>query len=368
MFRPVSLLLLFALFIAQVASAQVQISDVDRSFQNGVTVEISGSGFGTKDVAAPWVWDDLTHTSYAGLRDGDPIPTRDGGASDALYKDSSGSVVYDMNHEQQRVPGRAVYSCVGDYGVITEIGRPHGNQEFLYLDYWFYSTSVISVEPGANYIKIHRVWPTPSSNLYGHASVYPGRVAYEPGPTNDDGVSAYGPIYPQEGRWYHIAAWYDSSGDMSAGDSHGIIKYWTDNVQVINVTNNGYRNAPIPADVTGFTHVETLGVESGNGPGHAGYTNLWGDIYIDSSQARVALGDADSWSQVRHYELQIPSSWSPDAIQVRSNLGSFDGTSPVWLYVVDPNGNVNSQGLRVDVTVDNLDLPGQPGKPAFVES
>jgi hypothetical protein len=95
-------------------------------------------------------------------------------------------------------------------------------------------------------------------------------------------------------------------------------------------------------------------------------TGYFSDIYLDNTMAMIVLGDAARWSDVRHYEMQIPEDWRPDSIQVAGNLGSFTQSDPVWLYVIDASGNVNATGLAVEADHDTpppLDTPGRPGTP-----
>ena len=335
------------------------------NLMEGQTITISGSDFGSKSIVEPWIWDDLTHSSYQNLNDGDWIPTVQGGSSsghysetgqvtdpDALYGHASGWLAYRDSHPQQRVPGRALYSCEGRYATIFDIGRPHGDTERMYLDYWFYSTSARTGGGGDQFNKIFRISPSTSSyNRYGHTSVYPGRLSYSAGASSPDNPGedtrrVYEDIYPVEGEWSHISVWTDGSGGLNGiwGDSNGIVKIWTDNIQKINITDEGYGIVDFPDDVMGFSFLHALGIEGGNSPeGHAGFDNLWGDIYIDNTLARVVIGDAATWDQVSHFELQIPrTTWSDSSIDITANLGSFTAGESLYLFVIDENGNASA--------------------------
>ncbi len=390
MYLRLSSVILVTVLIANNAAAQVQITGVDRSFQAGVSVTIDGSGFGTKEFSTPWLWDDLTHESYADLNDGDYIPSRSGNSygyvdndglpdvidPNALYNETAGWPVYRTTHPQQRVPNRAVISCGGRLAVLFDIGRPHGDTEFLYLDFWYYSTSCRSEPPdgvpGYNYNKIFRISPsTESFNTHGHSSIYPGRLSYDRG--EGDKAYVYSSTVPTEGVWTHVAVWTDGSGDMNAvpGESEGILKIWSNNDLKIDVDDQGYKTWPVPDHVKGYSFVHAIGIETagGNSDHSPPYANLWGDIYMDNTMSRVALGDASTWSQVQHYELQIPQYWQPQTIQVTSNLGSFESADTVWLYVFDANGNVNENGVIVETEFSGStpEGPGQPGQPVVVD-
>jgi hypothetical protein len=68
------------------------------------------------------------------------------------------------------------------------------------------------------------------------------------------------------------------------------------------------------------------------------------DIYMDISPQRVMLGNASSWDDVTHAELQRPIAWSSTSIQFETFLGGLSSKDSLYLYVVDANGNINSEG------------------------
>jgi hypothetical protein len=71
------------------------------------------------------------------------------------------------------------------------------------------------------------------------------------------------------------------------------------------------------------------------------------DIYIDNTQARVMIGNNQNFSLCTHLEIQIPhTTWNDTAIQFTANLGSFNSTEQLYLFVVDENGNA-SEGFAL---------------------
>lgn len=77
------------------------------------------------------------------------------------------------------------------------------------------------------------------------------------------------------------------------------------------------------------------------------------DVYIDLTQARVEIGNAPSWGSCTFREIQIPSAWSDSSITFTVNRGSFGDGNNAYLYVVDSNGNVNSQGYPIIIGASN---------------
>ncbi|MDP2323444.1 MAG: hypothetical protein Q8N51_05385, partial [Gammaproteobacteria bacterium] len=74
----------------------------------------------------------------------------------------------------------------------------------------------------------------------------------------------------------------------------------------------------------------------------------WDDVYLSNTQARVELGNADTWSACTVREIQIPTAWSTTSISATVNTGAFaDGGA--WLYVVNGNGVVSTSGYPIEV-------------------
>ena len=71
------------------------------------------------------------------------------------------------------------------------------------------------------------------------------------------------------------------------------------------------------------------------------------EIYVDKTRARVEIGNSSTWSGCSHREIQIPSAWSSGSVTVTVNQGPFADSSGAYLYVVDSDGNVNSNGYSI---------------------
>ncbi|GAH76879.1 unnamed protein product, partial [marine sediment metagenome] len=96
----------------------------------------------------------------------------------------------------------------------------------------------------------------------------------------------------------------------------------------------------------------------------------WDEIYIDTTQSRVEIGNAATWSGCSHREVQIPSSWSSSSVSIDVNTGSFsNGTA--YLYVVDSSGAVNSSGYQITIgsaTTYTLTVNSGSGDGDYTES
>jgi len=90
------------------------------------------------------------------------------------------------------------------------------------------------------------------------------------------------------------------------------------------------------------------------------------DIYIDDTWARVEIGDASTYNNCTHREIQIPTAWSNTSIAITINQGSFNTGDVVYLYVADENGVTNTSGYPITIgdtmTASDLTSPAAPSK------
>jgi len=87
---------------------------------------------------------------------------------------------------------------------------------------------------------------------------------------------------------------------------------------------------------------------------------------IDTTQARVEIGDNPVYEQCTHREIQPVESWSDTEISMTVNLGSFEPRDNIWIFVLNGSGQVVSiaevydpdgpQGTGQPV----MGTPGQP--------
>ncbi|MFH1133269.1 MAG: hypothetical protein V1735_02170 [Nanoarchaeota archaeon] len=80
-----------------------------------------------------------------------------------------------------------------------------------------------------------------------------------------------------------------------------------------------------------------------------GIHELWLDnLYIDSTRARIEVCNASTIDQTANCEIQIPhTTWNDNTIEFTANLGSFDGSEQLYLFVVNADGNV-SEGYPLE--------------------
>lgn len=76
------------------------------------------------------------------------------------------------------------------------------------------------------------------------------------------------------------------------------------------------------------------------------------DLYVDNTQARVELCSGSSWANRGNCNIQIPSAWSNTSIKVSTNTASFTDGQTAYLYVVDAEG-VPSLGHAITIDSSN---------------
>jgi len=108
---------------------------------------------------------------------------------------------------------------------------------------------------------------------------------------------------------------------------------------------------------TGGLHQLRLGKYTGSDEAPDDYYDrhhFWFDnVYVDESWARIEVGNNRVYEDCTHREFQIPHSmWDEDNIEFTANLGSFDASDDLYLFVVDEFGNV-SDGYSVDASFAN---------------
>ncbi len=84
--------------------------------------------------------------------------------------------------------------------------------------------------------------------------------------------------------------------------------------------------------------------------GFSGHPNSWryfDDIYVDITMARVVLANNQIYSNATIIEPQIPSNWSDTSITATVNLGRLLDGSTAYLFVFDTNNEHNSVGYPV---------------------
>ena len=81
------------------------------------------------------------------------------------------------------------------------------------------------------------------------------------------------------------------------------------------------------------------------------YPDFYDQLYVDSTWARVYIGDRSTWNEntTWHKEIQIPTAWTDQSVTVVVNAGTFQGGQTAYLYVIDASGQVNTTGYPITI-------------------
>lgn len=304
----------------------------------GTRLTISGSGFGTKPQAAPVVWDDF-----------------EGGAIDAPLATGGwqhyGAATYPRFTARDAYAGRqaAFTDMPPAADNFNTAGRMGLNTTSAYFSYQFRVEVVAgSFATDGAFIKLLRANAAP--NFYHpqprfYTTVFP-RADAQIDSGYDDlagsvSVKGEGPHRLRMDAWNRLEAYYRYS---DPGIANGALLTWV-NLQ----PNAAFENAltrtsasatavldsfllPLMADRLSNLHLRV-------------YVD---DVYVDTTRARVEIGDAPQWANCTRRELQIPEAWSPTEIRVRVHQGRLANGSTAYVYVVDASGAViNGSGIPV---------------------
>lgn len=339
--------------------------DGPTTINHGDIVTITGSGFGTKTVAAPLVfddgsgppdvrdlWDDAwpfdcqnpefdTQRRPAPFRDVAPVHTRTGRYITGCHGEG---LVPDF--DPFRGPNVSLFKDIPDVNVnVTPLD--------FYLSWWQQFDPLFNYGTAGN--------PSVKMWSYGYnANVARGILAVQPnvqtatdaprwqvaaqeGNPPDDLLMQPGPDFfknaavlgtPPRGIWQKIEV------EARMGPAPGFIRLYENGQLLLNYTGRtDVRTEPTRRILVG--HFFRPYQQPNN-------YRYFADVYVDRSQARIVLtnqgallggiGETAGIASVR--EMQVPVAWSSTSIQFRVNLGVHGSVGTGHLYVVNASGTV----------------------------
>lgn len=320
------------------ALGQPVINKVDN--YNVKELTITGSAFGVKSPAAPWLYDSFE--SY-------PAGTGMDGKSPQI-----GTATYER------------YASDGVQGVYATDRAYSGNQAAKTVNSSSGSTTrdhfAFRGQAAQKRFISYRVYRT------GAQGVYKGdRQAANLRNGNNNTLYDSPPNFGRDG--------YLFSNNGSAFINHGYLSGQTNNtwqridqwivISTPNVANGRYDyyvdNTLVGSagDYATCSSAATNGcqVDSWISPNYVNRTTInptfWiDDLYVDNTQARVELCSGSSWANRGNCNIQIPSAWSGTSITVSANTASFTDGQTAYLYVVDAAG-VPSLGRAITIDSSN---------------
>jgi hypothetical protein len=305
------------------------------------SVVVSGSSFGSKPAAAPVKFDNFQNLAVGQNLNANGWKTagyHPPVAANSLLRQGTPFT----KNAHAFFESNISFSAGGDSSnfYLTDL-----NTTKYYLDFWHYITTDSDPQPeNIKPWRLHQANAGAPNIYFGFAGPSAGDTVFGTDGT-DSNVSGYfgsndnGVAIPLTGsdwynNWQHMLVMIDVG---TPGSPNGSVVAYVNGKLRMNYNRNvivlagGYSNFPelwlgnyVRSDPHGNTHA------------------YWDSVYVDSSWARVEVGNAASYAACTHRETQIPTSWSGNSLSVRLNRGSFSSFNGTYLFVIDSTGNASA--------------------------
>jgi len=342
------------------------ISTTAGSVSANSTITVIGSSFGTRTSATPYYFDDFesylvgTDALHAGLQDngydGQGLP----------YVRSDRSISGSKSMRMDYVAGKD--------SMFPRLGKQGFSTTEVYVSMWTYITHTTGTKPYPVFKLVRGgAMPTYSGRPGFYETVRHNAAGVVEGTDRGSGNSAGQTTWTQDilpgggqdtGAWHRTEYYYKLS---TPGVADGIWQQWVDGVQNVNLTNDMNRLAGNASTIQ-YMMAPFDGNDSYNDSANGIIDNSWqiwlDDFYIDTTRARVEIGDASSFTKCKVKFIQPSTSWNDTSITVNTELGTFSAGQTVYVYVVDANGVVNTLGYPILVGSSTAQLsPIRPMPP-----
>jgi len=319
--------------------AQPAISDISGTVEEGQAVSMVGVGFGSKVPAAPFIWDDFQSgvpgTDIQGWRTYAP-------ANEIQYSNFS------------RFTGDvSIYQNFRDHYANALMVSPLPDFDKFYVTGWWYNQ--VGGAPSRNF----KIINLSGGDSYGTATtpqnrsdVYPSQGSGHLYASNSDGDVTQG---WELGSNIHSGEWMRLERFVDIPDGRSWIKrnlqMWAD------IDNADFYSTTDRYNLLLITHY----FAKDTGTPTPWMDSYWGELYIDTTPARVELGNASTWDACTVREIQIPTAWASEQVSFTVHQGSFIPGQTAYLYVVNEDEEHNTDGFPV--SIGSLVDPGPPTEP-----
>jgi hypothetical protein len=157
-------------------------------------------------------------------------------------------------------------------------------------------------------------------------------------------------------NWMRITFWFKANeSDVTLNG----IYYW----QII-VENNSYQENMIinnPADKRKFDRMSIPGWISPNEG--TNINPIYDDIYIaigQNSAARIEIGNSSIYTNCTNLAICTVNTWSNTSISAVLRRSTLPACKTVYLFVVDADGSINTQGYPIRIVTDAGEPPCPP--------
>ncbi|MCP4747058.1 MAG: hypothetical protein GY874_13110 [Desulfobacteraceae bacterium] len=317
------------------------IKSVSRTLVDNRTITLSGCFFGEKSRSQPLKYDNFE----IGTPTERIVSEKIGGWNTSSHL--GGSYYPSYSTTKIRYSGtQSLYQNFtdGNYNSLvrlTEQTLPAGTKK-LYFSGWFNmetggavcrNTKVLNMDGGTGWQC--RLDILPSANigvLFVHQSCSGGNEMIK-----DWSISTR--ALQDDGQWHRLESWLDI-GTPNGGD--GFRDIYMD-LQKIGEISGTFIDSDCSITKLRVGHY----FDTDRGSPRPWAKRYWDEIYVDTSRARVEIGNNANWNSCTHREIQIPTAWSSNSISIKVNQGIFETGEKAYIFVVNDNGEVSSTGRKV---------------------
>jgi hypothetical protein len=386
----------------KISTAEPLISTVSGTVAHGNNITISGSGFGMKPTASPFIWDDASgndpldkwdvvypFTNDAPFRLAYRTPsqvTRAGGAV--------GGVALPHQHIQRYICGAHYNSSDPNAYSGLDVGAVKNNQQgniYSYISYyrtidphWHLNTDCPEGEEWLcdhnfkeyDYAEGYGIYGDMNNIYLGNGSgsdpfkevVWGGNyiegmelTIYSVNTDFMNWYQEYGTVFSNAGVPGVGQGWQKVELILKHKSADGFHKVYQDNRPVWDISLDDDGLTPGPRVETVFGGFSR---ESGSTDEYKNNWRYYADVYYDHSLARVMLANNQDYDQATIIEPQIPSAWADGSITARANFGKLPDSGIAYLFVFDAANQRNQTGYPVSLSSPLADFSAEPASGA----
>lgn len=321
-------IILFSTITLSYSSPLIYDISGDISHKNKIVIE--GASFSLKNVGPPIRYDNF---------EGGDVGTAVQG-----YSTSGPTILY--SNEKTRYSGAqsVLQNFTSFYSQYLRMNTSHFGPDLktMYFSGWFNmetggapsrNTKILNMGAGTGWQTRVDVYPTTGG---GH--MYASTLCAGGGSAIQDWSVTTAKALKDDGEWHRLEGWLDL-GTPSGGGYRNLVM---DGVQIGEISGT-FIDGDCGLTYLLFGHY--FARDTGTPTPWA--KRFWDEIYVDSTRARVELCANPSWASKGACEIQVPSQWLTTSITAAVNTGAFATGQTAYFYVVDADGNVNSNGYPI---------------------
>lgn len=357
MFHPIRKLCIAMLLLAASggsAEATPSISGQSGGIAHGDSLTLTGSGFGTKSIAGPMLYDDFDDGAVSDDVESRAPQIHQGGLSSysTWAKDGGGDYgaeIIRLNATSLKARSskhaRMTFDDSAFYGLNLYVPYTFATGNELFISFYYRYTKT-----GAAYPRQTKAWVAYDGSWGDHAYFSTAFGNCEGGGwrqhrtdiSSDIEIGLDGPDI--NGEWVRFESYLKQSS-ASTGNGAWTARVYRPTIGTPDIIENIITNAVMRGSSTNWTKW-TFG---------GGYYSMCGssdfgtvdvdEFYMDNTQARVELANASTLASATVRELQVPTAWSDTSVTVTVNRGVFGDGDSVYAYIYDSTGSANATGI-----------------------